>query len=124
MPNAADAEVTWVDVYEDEALWDGEKVAVPAEGRGVLLARVGGVVVAYLDACPHKGSPLSDGELENGVLTCGVHLWKFDATTGRSINPVGRPLSCVPVRVSDGRILVGIGAQPHSATPSRASISR
>jgi nitrite reductase/ring-hydroxylating ferredoxin subunit len=100
--------LTWIDVYEDEALWDGEKVTVHAQGRKVLLIRVDGVLVAYHDACPHKGAPLSDGELQDGVLTCGVHLWKFHAKTGRSINPVGRPLSCVAVRVSDGRILVGI----------------
>jgi toluene monooxygenase system ferredoxin subunit len=103
-----DAQLRWIDVYDDEALWDGEKVAVDAEGRGVLLVRLDGRLAAYADACPHLGTPLSDGDLEDGVLTCGVHLWEFDAKSGASINPVGKPLSCFPVRAEGGRIFVGV----------------
>jgi len=98
----------WIDVYEDDALWDGEKVAVDAEGRKILLLRLDGTVAAFNDACPHKGTPLSDGHLEDGVLTCGVHLWKFEATSGKSINPLGKKLLCFPVRVDAGRIFVGV----------------
>jgi nitrite reductase/ring-hydroxylating ferredoxin subunit len=98
----------WIDVYEDDALWDGEKVAVAAEGRKIVLLRVDGTLAAFNDACPHKGTPLSDGHLDSGVLTCGVHLWKFDAKSGKSINPVGKALLCFPVRVEAGRIFVGV----------------
>jgi nitrite reductase/ring-hydroxylating ferredoxin subunit len=100
--------VRWVDVYEDDALWDGEKVAVDAEGRKIVLLRVDGTPVAFADACPHKGTPLSDGHFGEGVLTCGVHLWKFDAKSGKSINPASKTLSCFPVRVEAGRIFVGV----------------
>jgi nitrite reductase/ring-hydroxylating ferredoxin subunit len=98
----------WIDVYEDDSLWEGEKVAVEAEGRGVLLVRVDGRLAAYANACPHKGTPLSDGDLVDGVLTCNVHRWEFDAKSGSSINPVGKSLSCFPVRVEGGRILVAV----------------
>jgi toluene monooxygenase system ferredoxin subunit len=106
--DVGDAQTHWIDVYEDDALWDGEKVAVDAGGRGVLLVRVDGRVLAFADACPHKGTPLSDGDFDDGVLTCGVHLWEFDARTGRSINPIGKPLACFPVRIEAGRISVGV----------------
>jgi len=102
------APLRWIDVYEDDALWDGEKVAVEAEGRKILLLRVDGTVAAFHDACPHKGTPLSDGQLEGGVLTCGVHLWRFDVKSGKSINPVNKTLLCFPVRVDDGRIFIGV----------------
>ncbi len=108
MIDVAGVRLRWIDVYEDDALWDGEKVAVDAEGRKIVLLRVDGALAAFADACPHKGTPLSDGHLGEGVLTCGVHLWKFDAKTGKSINPVGKQLSCFPVRVDAGRIFVGL----------------
>jgi toluene monooxygenase system ferredoxin subunit len=104
----AGAQLHWIDVYEDDALWDGEKVAVDADGRSVLLVRVDGRLAAYANACPHKGTPLSDGDLQNGVLTCNVHRWEFDARSGASINPVGKLLSCFPVRVEGGRIFVAV----------------
>jgi toluene monooxygenase system ferredoxin subunit len=104
----AGPQLHWVDVYDDDALWDGEKVAVDADGRAVLLMRVDGGLAAYADACPHKGTALSDGNLEGGVLTCRVHLWQFDAKSGASINPVGKPLSCFPVRAEGGRIFVAV----------------
>ncbi len=110
MTDIASVRLHWIDVYEDDALWDGEKVAVDAGGRKILLLRVDGALAAFADACPHKGTPLSDGDLDDGVLTCGVHLWEFDAKSGTSINPVGKPLTCFQVRVESGRILVGIAA--------------
>jgi len=101
-------QLRWIDVYDDDALWDGDKVAVVADGRPVLLVRVDGGLAAYADACPHKGTPLRDGVLEGGVLTCSVHRWEFDAKSGDSINPVGKRLSCFPVRVEGGRIFVAV----------------
>ncbi len=110
MVDITSPELQWIDVYEDDELWDGEKVAVDANGRGILLVRVAGRLAAYADACPHKGTPLSDGHLVDGVLTCNVHRWEFDAKSGASINPVGKPLSCFPVRVEGGRIFVALHA--------------
>jgi nitrite reductase/ring-hydroxylating ferredoxin subunit len=40
-----------------------------------------------------------------------VHLWQFDAKSGASINPVGKPLSCFPVRAEGGRIFVAVQAR-------------
>ncbi len=110
MLDATSVRLRWIDVYEDDALWDGDKVGVDAEGHKILLLRVDGALVAFADACPHKGTPLSDGDLDGGKLICGVHLWEFDAKSGKSINPVGKPLACFPVRVEAGRIFVGLHA--------------
>jgi phenylpropionate dioxygenase-like ring-hydroxylating dioxygenase large terminal subunit len=32
----------------------------------------------FFDQCPHRLAPLSEGRIENGVLQCGYHGWKFD----------------------------------------------
>jgi toluene monooxygenase system ferredoxin subunit len=37
--------------------------------------------------CPHEEFPLIYGDLDGVVLTCANHLWCFDVTTGRGINP-------------------------------------
>ncbi|MCU1478311.1 MAG: hypothetical protein JWQ64_3004 [Subtercola sp.] len=37
-----------------------------------------GLIGAALDECPHRGSRLSQGWIENGDLVCGYHGWSFD----------------------------------------------
>jgi toluene monooxygenase system ferredoxin subunit len=111
-----EAAMSWVSVYADDELWDGDLVGVEAAGHKVLLLRSDGQVRAYRDVCPHKGTPLSDGELDGPVLTCPVHLWEFEVISGDSINPVGERLCAYPVRVLDGHIEVDVDADTDPST--------
>ena len=43
-----------------------------------------GEFVAVDNACPHRGGPLGEGELEGCLLTCPWHAWQFDVRTGES----------------------------------------
>lgn len=94
----------WVDVYDDDELWDGDMAGVSIGKDKFLIMRNNDELRAYKDACPHKGTPLSDGDLDDGILTCNVHLWEFDVDSGDSVNPCGEKLTGYPVRVNDGRI--------------------
>jgi phenylpropionate dioxygenase-like ring-hydroxylating dioxygenase large terminal subunit len=38
---------------------------------------------ALLDACPHRGMPLSCGRFDGSQVECSYHGWKFDAHTGQ-----------------------------------------
>jgi nitrite reductase/ring-hydroxylating ferredoxin subunit len=41
--------------------------------------RVGGQWRAFIDACPHRKVPLSEGRVEDdGSLLCSYHAWRFD----------------------------------------------
>ncbi|MEK0416515.1 MAG: hypothetical protein RI949_521 [Pseudomonadota bacterium] len=76
----------------------------------VILMRVKDEVVAFRDACPHEGYPLSRvGERDGDVLICTKHLWEFDGCSGRHVSRLERPdcnLVRFPVRVQTGRIEV------------------
>ena len=43
---------------------------------------VGGVYHAINDLCPHMGASLAEGHVENGVVTCPWHGWRFQVTDG------------------------------------------
>ena len=68
-------------------VWSGEKIAVEARGRSLLVINIDGVVCVYEDRCCHKGVRLSEGRLDGHVLTCAAHGWQYDARTGQGINP-------------------------------------
>lgn len=87
-------------------LWIGEMRGVQLNGARVLVVRLESGVCAYQDRCPHLGFPLSQGNLERGVITCAAHQHSFDAHTGDGINPPRPCLTPLPVRVEDGQVLV------------------
>ena len=90
---------------------------VEVAGRLVCLARVAGEVYAVDDDCPHIGGALSDGELEGCVLTCPVHLARFDVTTGKVLRgPAREDVPAWRVQVKDGDILV---AAPLNVSPEQ-----
>ncbi|MGH2514800.1 MAG: Rieske (2Fe-2S) protein, partial [Ktedonobacterales bacterium] len=61
----------------------GELLRVEAEGRLICLANVDGAIYAVDDDCTHISGPLDQGVLEGCVLTCPLHLARFDVRTGK-----------------------------------------
>ena len=107
-------------VLDEAELWIGELRAVRVDGAPVLLVRLDSGVCAYRDRCPHLGYPLSEGSLENGVITCSAHRHCFDARTGAGINPLRSCLVALPLRVEAGRILVD--AAPRVGSDARRGV--
>jgi UDP-MurNAc hydroxylase len=45
--------------------------------------------------CPHRQADLTRfGEVDDGVLTCSLHHWQFDLTTGECLTSADRHLRC------------------------------
>ncbi|QDU69473.1 Rieske (2Fe-2S) protein [Engelhardtia mirabilis] len=66
----------------------------PLAGRGVdvILAKVGGEILAIDARCPHAGGFLIDGPLVDGrLVTCPLHNYHFDPKSGACTNaPCGK----------------------------------
>ena len=93
-------------VLAEADLWIGEMRGLEVRGERLLVVRQESGVCVYRDRCPHQGYPLSEGTLQDGVLTCRVHHHRFDAVSGAGINPVRPCLTRVPARVHQGLVLV------------------
>jgi len=87
----------------------GRKLGRRVAGTRILLVNAGSGIHAYEDRCRHRDVPLCDGKLEQGVLTCPAHEWRYDADTGCAIERPGVRLRRFPVRIEAARILVDIG---------------
>lgn len=92
----------------DVELWDGEMRGCTVRGAKVLLVKLDGAVHAYPDRCVHLGVALSEGTLEDGVITCSAHHYQYDARTGQGVNPRAVCLKRLPVRVEGGEIEVDV----------------
>jgi len=93
-------------------LWVGEMRGVVVGGERLLVVRNEEQLCVYSDRCPHLGYPLSEGSLENGVITCRLHRHTFEAASGAGINPRGCALKRVESCVEAGRIFVEPKQEP------------
>ena len=101
----------WKAVIEVDEIWEGDLVTRQVDGIAVLFVNIDGDVHAFLDRCPHAGTPLNQGLLEGRILTCPSHLWQFDVVDGGiGVNPKNCSLISYPVRIEGGTVLVRITA--------------
>ena len=79
------------------------------DGTMLGVANVGGQFHAFDATCPHKGGPLVGGHLEEGILRCPWHGYRFALATGENVVPGDRRrVRLFPVRVQAGWVEVEI----------------
>ncbi|MEU4428879.1 Rieske 2Fe-2S domain-containing protein [Actinoplanes sp. NPDC024001] len=84
---------------------EGRTYAVGDEMIAVFRLRDGSLR-AVSAVCPHKGGPLADGQIDNKVVVCPLHLYAWDLATGCSQS--GQPpITVYPVRVDGDQIILG-----------------
>jgi len=112
-----------VEVGKSGELSEGTMKEVVAEGRKILLAKVGDRYYAADNRCPHMGAKLSEGTLEGVIVTCPRHGSEFDlsdggvvrwlktsgliSTVSKALKPP-RPLVTYRVKVEEDRMLIEI----------------
>jgi nitrite reductase/ring-hydroxylating ferredoxin subunit len=79
---------------------------VEADGKTLGLFNVGGTFYAIDNTCLHRGGPLGEGDLDGRVVTCPWHGWRFDVTTGANEMNLQVKVSCYPVKLEGGAVLV------------------
>ena len=78
-------------VAEAEAVPEGEGIVVDVSGKRLAIFRYQGEFYALDETCPHRGGPLHEGPIREGVVACPWHLWQFNLKTGLSpVNPLSR----------------------------------
>ena len=93
----------------------GSMKLVKADGRRLCVVHTSTGVHALDNACPHEGYGLTTGDLENDLLTCAWHNWKFQVSDGSCV--LGEEsVRCHRVQVGDdGELTVEIDEPDPSA---------
>ena len=61
----------------------GHMKKVSVDSKDILVVNVNGNYFACDDTCTHSGASLSEGKLENSIVTCGWHAAQFNCETGK-----------------------------------------
>lgn len=97
-------ERTWIRVARSESVREGQITAARMGVRPVALTRRAVGVVAFVNRCPHKGTPLHTGGLRNGCVTCPTHGYVFRIADGSCAEHPIYALRMLEAREIDGWI--------------------
>jgi nitrite reductase (NADH) small subunit len=105
----------WVEVCaaEDVPRLEGRRVVVNGFYLAVFSTEEG--FFAISDVCPHRGGPLSDGDVAATTVSCPLHARKIELKTGQVKNDDLSRVLTFPVKVEKGKLLVdaeALYAQP------------
>jgi len=86
----------------------GAGTVVTIEGKDIALFNVDGIIYAMDNGCLHQGLSLGTSPLDGKIVTCRGHGWKYDVTTGSTLNSPGYGVSAYRVKLVDGKIMVAV----------------
>ena len=87
---------------------DGEGKTVTVGTKLIAVFHDRGQFYAIDDFCPHMGASLSGGHVENGVVTCPWHAWRFRFTDGAWADNPRLKIGCYAVRVVGDEVQVSV----------------
>jgi len=87
---------------------DGAARTVQAGGKLVAVFRHQGQFYAIDDVCPHMGASLAGGHVENGIVTCPWHAWRFRLADGAWADNPRLKIGCYSVRVEGEDVVLEV----------------
>lgn len=101
----------WIRACAAEEVCDGQgrRLCVSA-GSPIAVWRLDDEFFATADTCTHRDASLvENGDLEDGMIVCGLHEAKYDIRTGEALElPAEDDLDTFSVKVEGGDIYVEV----------------
>ena len=86
----------------------GTGKTVEAGGREIAVFNVAGQFFAIDNACKHRGGPLGEGELDGTTVTCPLHAWTYDVTSGECFDDPSCAVDRFAVKVEGDDVLIEV----------------
>jgi nitrite reductase (NADH) small subunit/3-phenylpropionate/trans-cinnamate dioxygenase ferredoxin subunit len=95
---------------------EGQGMAYAVNGRMVAVFCENGEYQAIDDFCPHMGASLAGGYLEQGIVTCPWHAWRFKTCDGTWCDNPKVSIDSFDVRIAGDEIQVRVPPQEQAST--------
>ncbi|WP_058366028.1 Rieske (2Fe-2S) protein [Haloparvum sedimenti] len=91
---------------ELDELRESGRELVALDGVPIAVFHHEGEVRAVNNRCPHMGFPLTEGTVDEGILTCEWHHARFELSCGNTFDPWADDVETYPTLVEDGTVYV------------------
>ncbi|WP_293333594.1 Rieske (2Fe-2S) protein [Microcoleus sp. CAWBG58] len=98
----------WVEITALNQIPERDILKVKVEGISLILNRQGANVTCYRNACTHLEYPIDMGKVDNGIITCPFHKYRFELDTGKCLNAASDSLESYPVKIEGEIVFVDI----------------
>ncbi len=106
------ADSTYVPVADRAELEEAGRLVVSPQDHAIALFAHEGEIFAVDNRCPHMGFPLSEGTVEDGLLTCHWHHARFELARGDTLDIFADDVQTYPVKVDDDVVTVDPDPEP------------
>lgn len=103
------ADTGWTDVLAANEVAAGSMQRVDVGDDSFVITNVDNRFAAFRNECVHQGLSLDGGLVDEGVLQCPWHGFRYDATSGECLSSPGAQLQQVPLRITEGRVWLRAG---------------
>ena len=86
----------------------GKSAIITAGDKEIALFNYKGKYYAVDNKCRHKGSSLGEGRIEEGVVICPNHEWRYDLITGECPQNPYMKTTIYPVKAVGDVIKIGL----------------
>lgn len=90
----------WTETINLKELPDGTTQTLDIDGESVLLSRFGDKITCFNNSCAHMGYRLDDGVIDEGLITCPFHGFKYSLESGECLTAPEVQLQPHGVRVT------------------------
>jgi 3-phenylpropionate/trans-cinnamate dioxygenase ferredoxin component len=93
----------------------GKSQAFDENGLSILVCRSEGEIYAIENRCTHQETPLSEGRIRRGFISCPVHGVRFNLKTGEPHGTLTRiPVKTFATTIEDGLVHVDVASSSSS----------
>lgn len=97
---------TWIRVTTVDKVPKSGILAVRVAGNSLILFRQGNNISCYHNACSHLGATLDESKVENGIITCPAHGFKYRLETGECLTVPDVSLQSYPLQIKENKVFV------------------
>ena len=101
----------YVKVMSEEDLPIGKSAIISAGEDEIALFNYKGKYYAVANKCPHRGAPLGEGRIEEGIVICPNHEWRFKLENGANMQNPELFIPTYPVKTKNENIYIGLEAE-------------
>ena len=100
------AKVKYTKVMNCDDLEIGKSAIILVGDKEIALFNYKGEYYAINNTCPHKGGPLGEGRIEEGILICPGHEWRFELKTGWCPQNPELSTEVYPVKIHEDKVYI------------------
>jgi len=100
------AKVKYIKVLKCDDLEIGKSAIIEVGDKEIAIFNYKGDYYAIDNICPHRGAPLGEGRIVEGILICPNHEWRFELKSGWCPQNPELSTEVYPIKVHEGKIYV------------------